>query len=219
MKSIVIFDTGAGGVLFAEYFQLAYPEVTVEVVIDDKNSPYGNRTEDDIFMLTEAAISKYIGHADAIVLACNTATAVAIDKLRAKYPNQVFIGFEPMIKTGARLTRTGKIAVLATKATKQSVRYKALKGRFPEVAIIEPNCDSWAAQIDRGDLGQDSIKNVLGGLKDGVDVIILACTHYVAISDQIEAAVGPNVKVANPFSAVANYIVKLLDMSRPTANG
>ncbi|GHU08179.1 glutamate racemase [Alphaproteobacteria bacterium] len=218
MKSVVIFDTGTGGRLFAEYFQLNYPDVAVEVVIDDENAPYGDKSNSDIFYLTEATIGKYIGKVDAIVLACNTATAVAIDRLRAKYPSQIFIGFEPMIKTGAKLTQTGKIAVLATSATKKSDRYKALKSRFPEITVIEPNCDTWATKIDSGNLSQNDIKNALDGQLDGVDVIILACTHYVAVVDQIQRIAGPKIRVIYPFAAVSNYIIKLLGIIKTGIN-
>jgi glutamate racemase len=203
---IVVFDTGTGGQLFAEYFSVSYPDIEVEVVIDGKNSPYGDKTESEIFDLTEAAIADYIDSAEVIVLACNTATAVAIDKLREKYPSQIFIGFEPMIKTGAKLTKTGKIMVLATGATKKTNRYKRLKARFPEITVIEPNCDSWAAQIDNGNLSQKDIRNALGKQLHGVDIVVLACTHYVAVAEQIQQVAGLSIKIINPFGAVVEYI-------------
>lgn len=207
---IVIFDTGTGGRLFADYFGRVYPNIEIETVIDGDHSPYGDKSDAEIFKLTAAAISDYIGRVDAIVLACNTATAMAIDKLRTKYPNQIFIGFEPMVKTAAKLTKTGKVMVLATSATKRADRYKRLKAQFPEIVIIEPDCDAWAAQIDSGVLSQQNIKNALEGQLEGVDVIILACTHYVAISEQIQRIAGPKVVIINPFKAVARYVANIL---------
>jgi len=208
MKKVVVFDTGIGGRLFADYLS-KYPGMEIETVIDTDNSPYGTKSKDEIVALTEAAVGDYIDRADAIILACNTATAVAIDELRDRYPDQVFIGFEPMIKTAAELSKTGKVMVLATRATKEADRYKRLKERFSEIAVIEPDCDLWATQIDNGNLDVKDIKNTLEGQLEGIDVIILACTHYVAVSDQIQQIVGPDITVINPFEAVSNYIEKI----------
>ena len=210
MKKVVVFDTGTGGRLFANHLSIKYPNIKVETVIDLDNSPYGAKSRDEIINLTEDAIKNHIGQTDAIILACNTATAAAIDELRIRYPDQIFIGFEPMIKTGAKLTRTGKIMVLATEATKKADRYNRLKERFSGFAVIEPDCGSWAAQIDSGNLTPKDVKSALAGQLDGIDVIILACTHYVAISEQIKEIVGPKVKVINPFEAVGDYIAKIM---------
>lgn len=207
---VAIFDTGAGGELFSIYFSNLYPEVEVRTAIDSENSPYGDKSEDDIFALTDKMVNNYVGKVDAIVLACNTATAVAIDKLRLKYPKQVFIGFEPMIKTASMLTETGKIMVLATSATKKSDRYKRLKSRFPEINVIEPKCDSWATLIDNASFTQKEAKNALGGLLKGVDVIILACTHYVAILDIIQKIAGRQITVIDPFASVSRHMNKML---------
>lgn len=216
---IVIFDTGTGGELFTQYYQRFNPKAEVLTVIDKDNSPYGGKNEDEIFELTDRAIRKHVGKVDIIVLACNTATAVAIDKLRSKYPKQVFIGFEPMLKTAAKLTETGKVMVLATNATKNAKRYKDLKSRFSEVCVVEPRCDSWAVLIDNGAFTQKDANNALGKLLDGVDVIILACTHYVKVSDGIQQIVGSNITIINPFNAVSKYIDKVVLNTTHSAQG
>jgi glutamate racemase len=210
MKKVVIFDTGTGGLLFAKYFSERFKGFEVVTVIDNKNAPYGNIPEAKIQDLTELAIEKYICKVDAIVLACNTATAVAIDYLRAKYPQQVFFGFEPMIKTAAKLSRTKNVVILATKATKKSARYKNLKQRFANLNIVEPNCDNWASKIDSGTITRRDVEKSLDNKLDNVDIIILACTHYVAIHKLIEEVVGKSIKVIYPFSPVANYIAKIM---------
>lgn len=207
---IVIFDTGTGGELFSQYFSNLHPKAEIVTVIDRENSPYGGKSKEDIFKLTNKAVQKYIGKVDVIVLACNTATAVAIDEFREKYPEQVFIGFEPMLKTASKLTKTGKVMVLATNATMKSDRYKALKLRFSEIDVIEPNCDSWAKLIDNGTFTQKEAKNALNEQLDGVDVIILACTHYVAASDIVQQVSGENIAVINPFNPVTKYVDKVV---------
>lgn len=110
--------------MFAQYYHKFCPEVEVITIIDKENFPYGDRSEDEILVLTDKAIRHYVGRIDAIVLACNTATATAIDKLRIKYPKQIFVGFEPMLKTAASLTKTNEVMILATSATKNTKRYK-----------------------------------------------------------------------------------------------
>ena len=197
--------------MFASYLKKHCQDCDIITAIDSKNAPYGDRGERTIKRMTEAAISSYIGAIDVIVLACNTATAVAIDYLREKYPEQIFVGFEPMIKTAAMVTRTKKIVVLATNATKKSKRYLVLKRRFGDIDIIEPDCHDWAKKIDDKTISRKNINAVLRPNISGADVIVLACTHYTAAIDEIEDIVGPAIRVIDPFQPVANRIRQIIE--------
>ncbi|MDR3297997.1 MAG: aspartate/glutamate racemase family protein [Candidatus Nomurabacteria bacterium] len=210
MRKFVVFDTGTGGRLFAEELRRVFPRDEVMEVIDEANSPYGEKSAEEIRELTEAALIGCIkDDASIIVLACNTATAVCIDYLRAKYPERIFVGFEPMLKPAAAMTKTGKIIVLATPATERSEKYQELKHRYCEgVEVMEPDCSEWAAKIDAGAMREEDVLNtLLPYLKLDGDVVVLACTHYVAVKGVIEDLASQATVIA-PFDAVIRHIKK-----------
>ena len=206
---IGIFDTGAGGRLFADYVNKNCGDrYEIELIIDEANSPYGNRTTDEIIKLTESAIIPLIEKCKVIVLACNTATMAAISYLRDKYSDCVFIGFEPMIKTATVRTRTKKVIVCSTNASKNTPRYKQLKDLFAsDIEIYEPDCSTWAHLVDTNQITSTDISNSLGPFLDKrVDVLVLACTHYVAIESLIREVIGSEMTILEPFEAVLRQL-------------
>src|SRR5690606_15571961 len=97
-----VFDSGIGGETIAASLRIAFPKAEIEVVNDRKNVPYGSKSTEQIIILTDAAIQPLLTlSCDVIILACNSASAAAIETLRATYPEQKFIGLEPMIKPAA----------------------------------------------------------------------------------------------------------------------
>ncbi len=148
---------------------------------------------------------------DAIVIACNTATTNAIQLLRHDFPNQKFIGLEPMVKPAAALTKTNTIAVLATPATLQSVRYAELKNTWAaDVNVLEPNCNTWAALIENNQAKSIDLQATLTPLlKANVDVIVLGCTHYHWLKQSIQDIVGSAVTILEPSNAIKNRIVEI----------
>lgn len=213
MKRVGIFDSGVGGVTFAKRLKKAHPELKIKVVRDDKNMPYGSKTPSSIEKLTDFAIQPLLG-ADIVVLACNTATAYAIDFLRAKYPEQRFIGFEPAIKTAAELTKTDQIAILATPATLKSSRYLKLKQAYGSYLIIfEPNVSTLAKQIETRSVSWPKLEALIRNLANqNVDCIVLGCTHYHMIEKEIQKFAGKNVHIVTPTEAVIKRIQKVLEL-------
>lgn len=213
MKTVGIFDSGVGGVRFAKALKAAHPELKLKVVRDDKNMPYGNRTPREIQILTEAAIQPLL-KLDLIVLACNTATAYAIDYLRAKYPHKLFVGFEPALKVASGLTETGQVAVLATPATLKSSRYLKLKQAYGTyLKIYEPDVSMLAHQIETNSVSWLSLKRTISQLNRlDVDCIVLGCTHYHMIADKIQSYARKNTHVITPTEAVIRQIEKLLEL-------
>lgn len=202
---IGIFDTGAGGRLVGEQLRRLLPHHNYTVVNDLAHAPYGDRPENEIIALTNAAIQPLLG-CDKIVLACNTATAAAIDTLRQRYPHLPFIGFEPMIKPAARLTRTGRVTLLATAATKRSRRLKKLIDEHGAGLIIDtPDTTNWAKRIDQGHPETISLEEVAASVAQGSDVIILGCTHYLALKDRLEQEF-PYCTIIEPSAAIARVI-------------
>ncbi len=209
-----VFDSGKGGAAMAERLQMLLPDAEIIVVDDHTHVPYGSRTNNEIFTFTAAAIQPLLNaHVDAIIIACNTATTVAIKALRERYPTQVFIGIEPMIKPAAALTRSGHIAVLATPVTLRSSRYHELKTLWaPNVIIDEPNCDTWASLIETDQAHLVPIEETVSSLiKNGADVIVLACTHYHWLKERAVVAANGHAAILEPSDTIKERITTLLD--------
>ncbi|MEI7539157.1 MAG: aspartate/glutamate racemase family protein [Candidatus Saccharibacteria bacterium] len=210
-----VFDSGIGGEAIAAALRLVFPMAIITTVNDHKNVPYGSKTPSEIIHLTDIAIQPLINaDCDIIILACNTATAVAIESLRTKYPNQKFIGIEPMVKTAAELTKSHIIAVCATPATLASDRYSKLVKKFGAgLSIIEPDCSSWAQMIEDDQINYRLISQTINDICGrGADVIVLGCTHYNWIKDSIIKIADGRAQTIEPSSAIGNRVKQLLQL-------
>lgn len=208
-----IFDSGIGGEAVAASLRLAFPQATILTVNDKVHVPYGNKSAETIVSLTDAAIQPLLrAGCDSIVLACNTATAAAIEILRARYPEQKFIGLEPMVKTAAALTKSKIVAICATPATLSSERYRHLVSKFgTNLKILEPDCSDWASMIEHNQVEHDKIATIINDLcKQGADVIVLGCTHYHWIKELITSVAENRAKVIDPSDAIARRVEHLL---------
>lgn len=189
------------------------PNAKIISVDDHEHVPYGNQAPKDIIELTKTAIAPLLKDScDVIIIACNTATTVAISALRKAYPAVNFIGIEPMIKPAAETTKSGIIGVLATPRTLQSNRYKQLKQTWTKgIKILEPDCKNWAKLIESGESNKIDVESVIQALvKQNADVIVLGCTHYHMIKQRIQDVAGQAVTVFEPTDAIASRIKSLL---------
>ncbi len=210
-----VFDSGIGGEAVAAALQQTFPNTEIITVNDRANVPYGDKSPDEVIRLTEAAILPLLKErCNVIVLACNTATTAAISTLRARYPTQKFIGIEPMIKPAASLTTTDTIAVCATPATLASDRYRNLLSRYGNhLRVIEPDCSEWAYLIENNQLNHERIKAVIEPvIQEGADVIVLGCTHYHWIKDDIIALADGRAVVLEPSEAIGRRVRELLKL-------
>jgi glutamate racemase len=215
MIKIGVFDSGIGGEAVAAALRVEFPTAYIETLNDKENVPYGDKTHEQVFELTHHAIQPFLdGSYDCIVLACNTATAAAIDRFRINYPHQRFIGIEPMVKTAAHITKSRSIAVCATPATLRSARYKALcKTHASDITVIEPDCSRWAFMIENNRLNRADIEQTIRSLcDDGADVIILGCTHYHWIKDMIVEYSRDRAVVLEPSEAIGRRVRELLGL-------
>lgn len=209
-----VFDSGIGGEAVARSLAEAFPDAAIMTVNDRKHVPYGDRSAEDITALTDAAIQPLLtAGCDIIIIACNSATAAAIDTLRQRYPDQHFIGLEPMIKPAVSTTRAGVVAICATPATLRSPRYHHLKKTYAETTlIIEPDCSSWAAMIEHDHIDELIVQNTIrDACEQGADVIVLACTHYHWIRDIIEKSAAGRATVIDPSDAIARRVTSILE--------
>lgn len=213
MYKIGVFDSGIGGRAIADQLALDYPAAEILYVNDRAHVPYGSRSVDDIIALTQAAIQPLLqASCDVIVIACNTATAAAIETLREAYPDTPFVGLEPMIKTAVEKTKSGVIAVCATPFTLTSDRYRQLNKKFAQnTTVIEPDCHDWAFRIEHNQLNRHSINQIVDQVcTEGADVIVLACTHYHWIKKEIIHSARGRALVIDPSEALSSRVGHIL---------
>jgi glutamate racemase len=213
-----VFDSGVGGEAIAISLQTNFPSAKITTVNDRTHIPYGNKSADEIRQLTDEAIQPLLG-SDVIIIACNSATAAAIDWLRKKYVGQKFIGIEPMVKSAAAATKTGVIAVCATPATLKSERYRSLKDTFAShLSVVEPDCSNWAELIEDNLINEQHIDQMIQAcIGRGADVIVLGCTHYHWIKEEIVNAVSGKAVVLEPSEAIGLRVKELLGHNASTA--
>lgn len=210
---IGVFDSGIGGQAVAKRLGELLPDANIICIDDHEHVPYGSRPVDEIIQLADVAITPLIdAECDAIVIACNTVTTVAIEHLRAKYPDMNFVGLEPMVKPAAAQTKSGTIAVLATPATLASPSYDNLKKTWAkDITIIEPDTASWATLIEAGKAEEVPIEDTIFHLiEQHADVIVLACTHYHWLKERAQTAAGTQATILEPSDAIGNRIISLL---------
>lgn len=214
--AIGVFDSGIGGLTILRAIRDTMPRENLIYVADTAYLPYGDKPE-EVVQARALAISGFLAErgAKAIVVACNTATAAAIDLLRDRF-GLPFIGVEPAVKPAAAATRSGVIGVLATPATLESARFHALLSRHLGAARVrvEP-CAGLAEHIERGDLDNAQTEELLRGfveplLAEGADTIVLGCTHYPLVAHIVQRIAGADVTVIENGSAVAKELSRQL---------
>ena len=209
---IGVLDSGVGGISVLKHIHSLLPHEALRYVADSKYAPYGNKSAEQIqsrcFEIADFLITQDV---KALVVACNTATAAAIDAMREKY-NLPIIGMEPAVKPAATATKNGIIGVLATVGTLKSAQFAALLESYGRnVKVVTQACIGLVECIEHGDLNSDKtlalVKRYCQPLLDeGADTIVLGCTHYPFVRPLIEQIVGPDVVLIDTGAAVANQV-------------
>jgi glutamate racemase len=215
--NIGVIDSGVGGLSVLRHIQKVLPAENIIYVADQAHVPYGPRPVNTVRLFCQGISSFLIEQrAKIIVVACNTASAGALDYLRSTFPAISFVGMEPAIKPGAHETRTGKIGVLATPGTFDSVRYARLMAQFAgDIQVYEDPCRGLVELIEGGQFDGRSVKKILEGainpmIRAGVDTLVLGCTHYPFVLPLIHEIAGPDVGVIDPAPAVALQVERVL---------
>lgn len=207
---IAVFDSGIGGTSVLNAIRGGAPWADIVYIADHAFGPYGERTLTEVRERTEV-LARYLDTAgiDVIVIACNSASAAALHHLRDQLPSVAFVGMEPAVKPAAEITETGVVAVMATQATFQGELFQSLVGTHGEgVEIVEQACPGLAATIDSGrDVGLLLDQYLEPIVAASADVVVLGCTHYPLISDEIAARLPRGVKIVDPSSAVARRVI------------
>lgn len=235
---IGVFDSGIGGLSVLQSLQAALPAEHFVYWADSGHAPYGEKT--DLFVrerslaITDHLIRQH--HIKALVVACNTATAVAIHKLRAQHPQLILIGVEPALKPALQISQTGHIGVMGTRGTLSSEKFQRLLGQLQgQAQFTLQACDGLALAIEQstslteGARATESIAQLLqqytrlmgefGTCSGQMDTLVLGCTHYVFAHDALSALLGPQVKLVSTGEPVARQTRRLLESARLLRTG
>jgi len=213
---IGVFDSGLGGLTVLKAVHAALPGVALRYVADSGYAPYGGRGADYIIDRSLAVAGHLLSlGAQMLVVACNTATVHAVEALRARWPQMPIVAIEPGIKPAVAATTNGRVGVLATVATLASGRYQALlQSHAGEVLVFSQPCPGLVDQIETGQLERPEllalIERYCAPLREAqVDTVLLGCTHYPFVQPEIQAALGPQVRLLNIEAAVAKQAKRL----------
>ena len=200
MPKIGVFDSGIGGLSVANAVKAAMPQAEVIFKNDSTHVPYGTKTRDEILTFCLPVLQSLVDDGvDIIVVACNTVSTNLINILRKLLPVPL-IAMEPMIKPAVSATTSHVIAICATPATLSSERYHELKTTLAaDVTVIEPDCSEWSALIENNQMNESIIRRTIEpALAQRADVIVLGCTHYHWIENEIKQLVGGRAQVLQP---------------------
>jgi glutamate racemase len=215
---IGVFDSGVGGLTVLNAIWDELPDESIIYLADQVHVPYGQRPLEEVRRFSEnITIFLLEKGVKLVVVACNTASAAALHWLRYRFPDMSFVGMEPAIKPAAEGTQTGVVGVLATPATFQGELYTSVVERFAGgVRILQHTCPGLVNHIENGDLESRQTRQILEDaiqpmLCEGIDTIVLGCTHYPFVIPLIKKIAGPKVRVINPAPAIARQVRRVLE--------
>ena len=216
-QPIGIFDSGVGGLSVLRHVHDLLPGEMLLYVADSAHMPYGSLTHEAVEDRCHRIINFFIEqNAKAVVVACNTATAAAIESLRRDFSLPI-IGMEPAVKPAVEASRAGVIGVLATSGTLVSDKFSRLLKRFGSSAevVFQPGL-GLVEQVEAGDFDSHKTREMLKEhlqplLEHGMDVLVLGCTHYPFLTPVIREIVGSEITILDAGDAIAVELKRQLD--------
>lgn len=195
-RHIGVFDSGVGGISVLKALVDELPGEEFRYFGDSANAPYGSRTEAEVLDLSTRAVENMLADgAKAVVIACNTATSVAARSLREAHPNVPIVGIEPALKPAALAAPHGRVLVMATPITLRLDKYHELAATYGGTCeVISVPCPALAGRIEQGRLDDpdlvEMIDGYVGAYRGTVDGVVLGCTHYPFVREQIRQVLG-----------------------------
>lgn len=214
---IGVMDSGVGGLSVLREIHSLMPAESLLYAADSAHLPYGDKTPAFVRQRVNHIAESLIAlGAKALVVACNTATAAAVESLRERFDLPV-IGMEPGVKPAVLSSKHGVVGILATEGMVQSNRMRELVQRFArDVEVVIQPCPGLVEQVERYALHTPEtsrlLQNYLAPILDrNADTLVLGCTHYPFLQPLIEQLAGPSVKVINTGAAVARQLKQRLE--------
>ncbi len=219
-RPIGVFDSGVGGLTVLTELQRRLPDERFIYLGDNARTPYGSRDGDEVRRFTIECIRWLLGRdIKLLLLACNTATAQALDLVRETAAVPVLGVIRPGAVAVAAATRRGHVGVIATAGTVGSDAYaRAISEANPRIAVRQLACPELVPIVERGELDGPRTRQVVAGYLDalmaadeGIDTLLLGCTHYPLLRPLIEARLGSGVAVVDSAFTTAVAVEDLLD--------
>jgi len=208
--SIGIFDSGIGGLTVLKEISKEFPDADIYYLGDTARVPYGNKSKDTIIRYSVEAANylKNFG-IDALIVACNTASSYALDKLKNILDIPVIGVVEPGVETALRFTRNCKVGVIGTSATIRSGSYKKLLEKN-SISVYQKPCPLFVPLVEEGivegQIAELVVKEYLDSLiEEGIDTLILGCTHYPLLKKTIKK-LYPHLKIVDSSEAIAEFL-------------
>jgi glutamate racemase len=213
---IGLFDSGVGGLSIMKEVRRLLPREDLIYVADSQYCPYGEKRPEEI-KERSAVITRFLQAEGAklVVVACNTASVAALEFLRAQFPFPL-VGVEPAVKQAALHSRNKKVGVLATGVTLTGERFTSLVERFGgDLTVINQACPGLVEKVEAGEIDSRETKALLEQYleplqAEGVDVVVLGCTHYPFLKPIVRQLVAPGVQVLDTGEPVARQVSRVL---------
>ena len=214
---IGFFDSGLGGLCIRDAVKKLLPHEDTVYIADSANCPYGNKPAGEIVDLARGHVRTLLGKGcKMVVVACNTATAAAIDTLRAEWPDLPFVGMEPAVKPAALRSKSGVVGVLATQGTFHGRLYRETCARCArKTTVLMCVADEFVQLVERGELDGPRAETVVRAkieplLAAGADHLVLGCTHFPHLAPLMTRLVTGRAELVDPSAAVARQAKRLL---------
>jgi glutamate racemase len=240
-RPIGVFDSGVGGLTVLREILRRLPGESTVYLGDNARAPYGTRTDDEVRRFSTEALDRLVREdVKALVVACNTSTAVALGEYRRRYDTPVLGVIRPGAQAAALATRTRRVGVIATPATIRSHAYfDAIKEENPAVEVYEHATPSLVPLVEAGVLAGEAAEEAVAdalapllGRRDErgefvhplpasarIDTLLLGCTHYPLLRPVLQAAVGEGVAIVDSATATAGALAELLSVNGLEAPG
>jgi glutamate racemase len=210
LDAIGVFDSGVGGLTVVSALRRRLPRESILYLGDTARLPYGSKSPDTVKRYTQHNIDFLLGRGvKAVVVACNTASALALPSLHPDVPTWGVI--EPGARKAAAVSR-GRVGVIATEATVRSDAYpRALRALRPDLEILSRACPLFVPLVEEGwhddPVTAEVAERYLRPLLDaGIDTLVLGCTHYPLLVPVLQRVVGPDVTLVDSAEAVAEVV-------------
>jgi glutamate racemase len=216
-KKIGVFDSGVGGLTVVREIMHQLPQETIYYFGDTARCPYGPRSREEVEQFAFEIIEFLLQFPlKAIVIACNTATAAALEKAKKQVPIPVLGVIEPGARAALKATRNGRIGVIGTQGTIQSGAYeRTLKQMDPGISVYSLACPRFVPLVESGSyqtpLADQIVAEELAPLRqEKIDTLILGCTHYPLLTGSIAKPLGNEVKLISSAEETASELKQIL---------
>lgn len=221
---IAVFDSGVGGISVLKELVRLMPGERYLYFGDSKNAPYGTRTPEEVRAFAETAVEKLMARGiKALVVACNTATAVAIDTLRKKYPDFIIIGIEPAVKPAVKEFPQGTVGIMATPVTLQGDKLQRLIQQYPHPHLERIPAAGMVELVEAGLFNSPQmdafLRQLLGPYVGKLDALVLGCTHYPFAKPAIRRVLGEKTKLLDGGAGTARETQRRLAEKELLHNG